>query len=88
MYYQGIYSYGAAISSAEFCATKLAIFDGVEQLSVMAATALSPMVFKYGGFTGSFVTGIVGNSAALLYLVFFTKGKDLIFLCTSIEAIF
>ena len=39
----------------------------------------SPLVSKAGRFPGSFVTGIVGNSVAVLYLIFFTKGMDLIF---------
>ena len=74
LYYQGVYSFGATLSSASACATKLARFDGVEQISFMVGLALSPMVFQVGGYAGSFAVGVAGNCAAIVYLVFFTTG--------------
>ena len=74
LYYQGVYSFGASLATSVSCATKLARYDGVEQLSLMAGTALSPFLFRLGGYLGSFVVGIVGNALAVVYLVWFTTG--------------
>ena len=75
IYYLGIFTFGASLSTPESCATKLVRLDGIEQLSVMCATALSPLLYKVGGFIGSFAVGIFGNICALLFLLFYTPGR-------------
>ena len=71
IYYMGVYGYGSSSASQPQRATTLARYDGVEQASVMLGTAVSPLVFELSGYSGSFVTGLIGNIAALVALVYF-----------------
>ncbi len=54
-------------------ATRLGRYDGVEQVAALIGSALSPILFRAGGYSGSFIVGLVGNILAILYLVFFVE---------------
>ena len=73
IYYLGIYSYGASVSEPNDRAHRIARLDGVETLSIMIGTLLSPIIVEKLTFYGSY--GFYGGFVVLaaLYLKLFVK---------------
>lgn len=72
IYYMGVYGYGSNTVDQVKRASRLARFDGVEQVAYLIGAALSPIVFRAFGSWGSFLSGIVVNIAALWILIYHT----------------
>lgn len=73
LYYLGIYGYGADITTDQERAARYARFDGVETLSYMFGSFLSPYVFELGGNYASYITELAFTSIATCYLLFIVK---------------
>jgi hypothetical protein len=53
VYYLGFYSYGTSITTPSERATRLARFDGAEQLGILLGTFLSPIIlYSVMGYYG------------------------------------
>ncbi len=63
-------SYGSTITTEKNRAATLLRYDGVETLAQILGTALSPFLFDWLGFLGSYLARATFTLAALLYLVF------------------
>jgi len=73
VYYMGVYSFGTNVTTSEERARRLARLDGVEVLSNMIGTLLSPILKDKVGFLGTYGFGSLSVVFALLYLVFMVK---------------
>ena len=49
-----MYSFAADITTVEERASRMARFDGFEQTAYIVGTALSPIIFKAGGYETAF----------------------------------
>lgn len=47
-----MYSFGASITHESSRATKLSLYDGVEQLSLVVSVSLSPIMLEATGYLG------------------------------------
>merc|ERR1719410_2705293 len=70
VWYLGVYTFAADITSVEQRASRMARFDGFEQMAFIVGTALSPVLFRCAGYEGAFSTKI---ALATLSLVIVTK---------------
>lgn len=55
VWYLGVYSFAADITGAEDRASRMARFDGFEQVAFIVGNALSPMLFHLVGYQGAFM---------------------------------
>merc|ERR1719340_207568 len=54
VWYLGVYTFAADITSVEQRASRMARFDGFEQMAFIVGTALSPVLFRCAGYEGAF----------------------------------
>ena len=54
VWYLGLYSFAADITTAEERASRMARFDGFEQTAYIIGTALSPIIYHAGGYEAAF----------------------------------
>ena len=54
VWYLGMYSFAADITTVEERASRMARFDGFEQTAYIVGTALSPLIFKAAGYEAAF----------------------------------
>merc|ERR1712038_7065 len=54
VWYLGVYTFAADITSVEQHASRMARFDGFEQMAFIVGTALSPVLFRCAGYEGAF----------------------------------
>ena len=73
VYYLGFYGYGASITNAKNRTSRLARFDGTEQIGMLLGTLLSPLVFSALGYLGCFVLKSAFYTIALVYVIFFVS---------------
>ena len=59
IWYLGLYSFVADITSVEERAGRLARFDGFEQTAYIVGNALSPVIFHLGGYEAAFASKII-----------------------------
>jgi len=65
VWYLGMYSFAADITTVEERASRMARFDGFEQTAYIVGTALSPIIYKAGGYETAFCVKIVLASVSL-----------------------
>ena len=54
IWYLAVYGFAADITSVEDRASRMARFDGFEQLAFIVGNSLSPVLFNYLGYEGAF----------------------------------
>ena len=54
VWYLAVYGFAADITSAEDRASRMARFDGFEQIAFIVGNSLSPFLFNYLGYEGAF----------------------------------
>ena len=59
IWYLGLYSFASDITRGEERASRLARFDGFEQIAYVIGNALSPMIFKLGGYEAAFASKVI-----------------------------
>ena len=69
----GIYGYGAADSKPEDRTYRMARIDGIETISGVIGTALSPYVFEHFGYYGNSSLFCLAFVLAVLYTIFFVQ---------------
>ena len=55
VWYLGVYSFAADITGTEDRASRMARFDGFEQVAFIVGNALSPLLFHLVGYEGAFM---------------------------------
>ena len=78
VYYLGIYSYLADVSTNETRTFRISIADGTDYVSTMIGTTISPQLFKIGWFYSVFGLSAVSASMAILYVTFLVKESGLV----------
>ena len=74
----GVYGYGASVTKNDDRTFRLTRLDGVETISKVVGTLLSPYVFEYMGYYGNFCLCTLMIGIAILYLVFFVTEATII----------
>ena len=54
IWYLAVYGFAADITSVEERASRMARFDGSEQLAFIVGNSISPLLFNYLGYEGAF----------------------------------
>ena len=67
----GIYGYGTSVTKPEDRTYRLTRIDGVETVSMVVGTLVSPYVFEYLGYYGNYCLCSLLMALAILYLIFF-----------------
>ena len=65
IWYLGLYSFASDITSTNDRASRMARFDGFEQIAYIIGNALSPLIFKLGGYEAAFATKVILASFSL-----------------------
>ena len=71
VFWLGVYGYGASVTKNDDRTFRLTRLDGVETISRVVGTMLSPYIFENMGYYGNFCLCTVMLGLAFLYMVFF-----------------